>query len=82
MNIKQQKERKLGILRGLMICEILLLKNSPPKTPKEAFNKAKDIVFILKAHYKLSRQPLPNYPKGGLSMVGNTDKREVILKND
>jgi len=78
--MKKEKERKLGLLRGLIICELLLLKKDPPKGISNAINKANNILWLYKEHYLIQNQPLPKHAKGGLAIVGNSNKPEVILK--
>lgn len=69
------KQRKLGILRALMIVNFLKARNI--KEPIKIIALAHDNLFLVREHYKLATQS--NYPKGGV-IVGDNKEPEIILR--
>ena len=76
MGLRENKERQLGILRGLMICEYLLMRKQPPKTVCDAMKSGMNIINLVKEHRIVSTTPVH---QKGLAIVGEK-RREVIVK--
>ena len=76
---KHRKQVQINILKAELCLQYMITRLRPNPKPLDTMYDTILTACIANQIYIIQSQPIPNFESGSLAMVGNSDKKEIII---